>query len=678
MKVSLIAIICTILFCFSSCNNANKENKFNGYDVKHLNDSVSPCENFFAYTASNWIKANPIPETESRWGSFEMLIEQNNEKLKDLLEKIEKGTFKIGSPEQIIQNLYSTAMDTLAIEKAHHQPIEKDMAKIDEVKNLDDLAALTAYFHQYELAPLFNFSVGTDEKISSMYAVYFWQDGLGLPDRDYYFRQGQRAQNIRDSYQAYIEKVFGLYFKKDSKLLKNYSKIVFDIESKLASKHNTRVENRSPEKTYNKMTLNEIKDILSNFNLALYLKIINAKSFDDAVVSQPHYLAHINKLLREVSLEDWKIYYQWHLLKGFASNLSSAYVDASFEFYGKTLRGQKKPSPRWKKSLGFISGTTGELLGQIYVKEHFREDSKKRLNEMVENLRTAFSDRIKQLEWMSPETKQKALKKIGTFTKKIGYPDVWKSYDGLEVAKGDHMKNVKAIRKFGFHKMLADIGQPSDKNRWYMSPQTVNAYYDPTKNEVVFPAGILQPPFFTPSADDAINYGSIGVVIGHEFVHGFDDQGSKYDEKGNLNDWWTNTDREKFENKTKVLVKQFNAMSPLNGYNVNGELTLGENIADLGGLVMSYNAYLKSLEGNEPEAIDGFNYKQRFFLGYARLWRSAIRDEALIQRLQTDPHSPADARVNGPLRNLSIFQQAWNCQAENHMVLPDSAIANIW
>jgi putative endopeptidase len=669
-----LSIIIIIAFLSVACSSTTSEKKDYGYDVSFLNDTVSPCENFFAYTASKWIHENPIPETESRWGSFNILIEENNKRLKSLLEKLEQGTYEVGSAEHTIKTIYLTAMDSNAIETIGAAPIKEQMEAIAKVTSLKDLSALTGQLHRNGLSPLFSFSVSTDEKNSAMNTVNFWQDGLGLPDRDYYFRDGARAEKLRASYNDFINKLFSLYYGEE----KDFASIIFNIESKIADKSNTRVENRQPELTYNKMTMEELKEMFPAFDLEAYLVAFNCPKFDHAVVGQPHFFAGISQLLNEVSLDDWKIYYEWNLIRGYAQQMSSDYVQAAFDFYGTALRGKKKMSPRWKKSLGFVNGTTGELLGQIYVKDYFDESSKQRLNTMVENLRNAYAERIKHLEWMSEETKAKALKKISTFTKKIGYPDVWRSYEGLSVTKGDHFANVLALRQFSFDKMLEDIGQPTDKNRWFMSPQTVNAYYDPTKNEVVFPAGILQSPFYTAEADDAINYGSIGVVIGHEFTHGFDDQGSKYDEKGNLNDWWTADDRTKFEGRTKVLVEQFNEMTPMEGYNVNGELTLGENIADLGGLIMAYNAYIKSMDSNEPRDIDGFNYKQRFFLGYARLWRSAITDEALIQRLQTDPHAPADARVNGPLKNLAIFQDAWGCSDSNAMVLPEAEKVNIW
>jgi putative endopeptidase len=568
-------------------------------------------------------------------------------------------------------------MDSAAIEALGIQPLTEDLKRIESIENVNDLVKLTAHFHQYGMEPFFSFSVYADEKNSSMNAINIWQDGIGLPDRDYYFREGERAEKIRASYINLITQLFILNGVEEDEAMMRAATI-FSIESDLAENSNTRVENRSPELTYNKLSVDDLAEEMGSFDFKLYLKTLNVPFFDSVIVGQPKFIQSISEIVDNHDIAEWKTYFEWNLLRSFASHLSSDYVNASFEHYGKTMHGLKKQSPRWKKSLGLVNGTTGELLGQIYVKEYFDENSKQRLNTMVENLRLAFGERIKELDWMSPETKEKALKKISTFTKKIGYPDKWKDFTGLEITKGDHIANVKALRHFSFKKMLEDINQEVDKSRWYMPPQTVNAYYDPTKNEVVFPAGILQAPFYTPHADDAINYGAIGVVIGHEFTHGFDDQGSKYDEIGNLNDWWSATDRATFEQRTKVLVNQFNEMIPLQGYTVNGELTLGENIADLGGLVMAYKAFMKSVEGNPPADIDGYDYKQRFFLGYARLWRSNIRDEALIQRIQTDPHSPAEARVNGPLRNLIYFQEAWGCGDTTEMVISDEEKAKIW
>ena len=675
-KVFVLGVLFTLnLSC--SDGSHNQKTKAKGYDTQLLDNTVAPCEDFFGYTANKWIEQNPIPETESKWGSFNILIEENNKRLRSIIKDCSTQSFEEGSPEQKIKDLYEAAMDSNAIDDLGIAPLKEDLAIIESMKSLEELPKVLAYLHQLGSSALFHFYSETDSRNATKNIASFWQGGLGLPDKTYYFSNKPRSEKTRQAYKLYMRRILEL--SKTQEDLDEAVTKIYGIEESLAKISKSRKENRDPQATYNKMSKSDIKVLTpESFNMSVYYDLVGAPEFDSAVVGQPGFFVGLEEIIPSKPLEDWKLYLRWNLIREMSQHLPKEFVQVSFDFHGKAMRGKKKNNPRWKRSLGFINANVGELLGQIYVKKYFQEDKKQKINIMVENLRTAFSARVHQLDWMSETTKKKALEKLKTFNKKIGYPDKWKDYSALKIKAGGHIENVKAIRRFAHLENMKEIESDVDKDKWFMAPQTVNAYYSPTKNEIVFPAAILSAPFFEQEADDAINYGGIGVVIGHEFTHGFDDQGSQYDKDGNLNNWWTIEDSSKFAKKTDVLVNQFNSMTPLEGYNVDGRLTLGENIADLGGLIMAFNAMKESFGGETPEKIDGFTAEQRFFLGYARLWRSAITDEALIERISTDPHSPARARVNGPLKNLKIFQDAWGCNLESEMVLEDSAKAKIW
>jgi putative endopeptidase len=510
-----------------------------------------------------------------------------------------------------------------------------------------------------------------------MEIVNFYQGGLGMPDVDYYTNNDERSEKLRAEYLDHLSRMFVL--KGDKKdIADNNAQTVLNIETDLALVSKTRLERRNAEENYYKVSLPELKELSPSFDWALYFNTAGLRNPGEVNVGQKDFIAGISPVLDKYSVDEWKVYLTWNLLDGFANYLSEDFVQQNFEFFGKTLSGQQELQPRWKRVMATTSGGLGEAIGQLYVEKYFPPSSKERMVELVDNLRLAFGERIKKLDWMSDETKKEALAKLERITVKIGYPDKWIDYSSLGIVSDSYLKNVKNSNAFEFQRTLNKIGKPVDKSEWGMTPQTVNAYYNPTNNEIVFPAGILQPPFFNADADDAVNYGSIGVVIGHEMTHGFDDQGRKYDKEGNMNDWWTEGDAERFTSKTLVLGAQYDQFTMLDSMHVDGALTMGENIADLGGLSIAYDAYQMSLNGNSPPEIDGFTHNQRFFLGYAQVWRGNIRDKELMRRLKEDVHSPAEARVNVPIFNLDIFLEAFDISDQDALFIPEEKRAAIW
>ncbi|MBL4707838.1 MAG: M13 family metallopeptidase, partial [Flavobacteriales bacterium] len=479
-----------------------------------------------------------------------------------------------------------------------------------------------------------------------------------------------------EAYKYHLIKMFALINEEQSEAA---SSKVYAIEERMAKHSMTRVERRDPDKSYNKKSYNDLLRMSPQIDWKIYFSIIKLENVDNIIVSQPKYLKEINTLLKQTSIEDLKLYLKWKLIDAYASELNNDFVEANFDFFSRTLSGTEEMKPRWERALRKVNASLGQLVGKAFVTRHFPEDAKEDVHQMVENLRTVFKERVRKLEWMSEETKLKALEKLDAFNMKIGYPDTWINYSTLDISDNNQVLNVMNSRKFNFNRMINKLGKPVDKDEWFMTPQTVNAYYSSSQNEIVFPAGILQPPFYSTDADDALNYGGIGAVIGHEFSHGFDDQGSKYDAKGNLADWWTTEDRARFDARTDIVVKQFDGFYPLEDLHVNGNLTLGENIADLGGATMAYYALEKKIEKEgKPEEIDGFTYQQRFFLGWAQVWHMNMTEKELRRRIATDSHSPGQYRVKGPLANMSEFAEAFGCSKQDPMVNTDSAKAVIW
>jgi putative endopeptidase len=646
-------------------------------ETSYMDSTVAPGDNFYDYAGGAWRKNNPVPASETRWGAFDMLSEFNKNVLKQLTQSAAAKPGTASSPSQMVGDLFTSGMDTSKIEELGLEPIQIDF---DRINNISDVSGLPKYLAKVTKEggnPLFSFYVSPDEKNVNQYVVGFWQNGLGLPDKGYYLKNEKREKEIRLAYENHIAKMFELKGE-TSKVAAEYAEVVVSLETKLAKASMDRTAMRDPYKTYNKYKIGQFDNQLSNLSLEDYLTTVGAQKIDSVLIGQPSFLRKVDDLLASESIEDWKTYLTWHVLKNSAYFVSSKFANEKFNFYGKTLSGQKEQKPRWKRVLGVVNGSVGHQLGKLYVEKYFTPEAKTRMKELVDNLQVTFGERIDKLDWMSPETKKKAQAKLNTFVKKIGYPDQWRSYAGLEIAKDDYIGNIRASNIFDFNYMLKKLGKAVDKSEWQMTPQTVNAYYNPSFNEIVFPAGILQYPFFTLGADDAVIYGAIGAVIGHEMTHGFDDQGSQYAADGNLKNWWTDEDKKKFEAKTERVVEQFNNYKILDDKPVNGELTLGENIADLGGVTIAYEAFKKTEQGKSADKIDGFTPDQRFFLSWAQVWRLNIVDEEAAKRLVTDPHSPGIFRCNGPLSNFEPFYKAFDVKETNKMYRPMEERAVIW
>jgi predicted metalloendopeptidase len=631
-----------------------------GVDPANLDTSVRPCDDFYQFANGGWLKSHSLPADKSRYGAMEELSERNRAILQKILtETSTKTTWAKGSVQQKVGDFYTSGMNEAAIEKRGLAPMKPIFATIDGLKDTKQLPALLAKLHSQGLPGGFGFYVRQDAKASTHYLGYLSQGGTGLPDRDYYLKDDARSRDIRAKYEAHIAKMLELAGDAPD-LAWVRAKVVLELETRLARAQWTRVEMRNPQKTYNKRTLDQVVAETPGFDWQSYFKARGVK-LAELNLTQPSFFQAFGKVASEVPAPQWRTYLRWHALSATANLLPKAFGEESFAFHGKVLNGTPEREPRAKRIEAMTDGTLGEALGQLYVKVAFPPESKKKVLELVENLRVALRERISNLDWMSPATKQQALTKLNAFGVKIGYPDKWKTY-AFDVKRDDFFGNVRRAAAFRVHENLAKLGKPIDRTEWGMTPPTVNAYYSPTMNEIVFPAGILQPPFFDAKADDAVNYGALGYVIGHEMTHGFDDSGSQFDAEGNLKNWWTEADKKAYQSRTDLVVKQYDAYEPLKGEHVNGKLTLGENIADIGGLKIAFAAYQNSLKGKPtPAPIDGFTGPQRFFLGAAAVWRNHIREAAASVRLKTDPHSPGRERVIGPLSNLPEFYDAFSC-----------------
>ncbi len=679
--IALIIISSLIAVLLSSCFNDRKKEtmeKTPAVLIDNMDTSTEPGDDFFKYVNGKWMAENEIPAEYSQYGAFTELYENNQEQLKTLIEEVSlKSSVDLGSVSQKIRDLYNSGMDTVSIEKAGIYPIKSDLDKISSLKNTTEVQEYIATLHKTGISPLFYVFSEADQENSSMNIAYVYQGGIGLPDVDYYTNNDESSKKLRADYVDHLTKMFELKGDDSTKAAKE-ANAVLKVETELAKVSRTRLERRDPNANFNKMSINQLSEISPDFNWNSYFKNVGIVDNGDLNVAQPDFFKGISPLMNNISLDEWKSYLTWNILDNYASYLNNDFVDQNFEFYGKVLSGTPENKPRWKRVLSNTSNRLGEAIGQLYVEKYFPAESKERMLELVENLRLSFADRIENLDWMSNETKKKAQEKLELITVKVGYPDKWKDYSSLTVVPDSYVQNVRNSRQFEFNDNISKIGKPVDKTEWGMTPQTVNAYYNPSANEIVFPAAILQPPFFNKDADDAVNYGAIGVVIGHEMTHGFDDQGRKYDKDGNLNDWWTEEDAKLFEEKTAKLVEQYNNFVILDTMHVDGDLTLGENIADLGGLNIAYNALQRSYNGDTPEPIEGFSADQRFFIGYAQVWRQNIRDKELTRRLKIDVHSPGDARVNVPPFNMDVFISAFDVKVDNDLFIPVSERAYIW
>lgn len=676
-KKPIVGIGAFLLLGISSCKNdhAAEKNTQSYFDKSSMDSTVKAGDNFFLYANGAWMKTAVIPDDQSGWGSFYTLYEENLKKLKGLLEDAAKSKSAKGTTEQKLGDYYASGMDTVTIDKLGAQPLKEGLAKIDAVKDYKELMTLIADMSAHGDGELIGLYVGADEKNSSQNIAIFYQTGTSLPEKEYYTRKDSASEASRKALVAYAEKMFLLTGVDAATATKNANSILA-LETEIAKTHRTPVEMRDPQANYNKMSVADLEKMSPNISWANYFMKLGVK-VDSANVGQPGYYTGLSKLLVSQPIDAWKTKLKFDYINDNAGLLSKDFATASFEF-GKTFSGQKKDSERWKKMTNRVNGGLGEMLGQIYVKKYFNETAKQRMDELVNNLEKAFDNRIQNLDWMSAPTKERATTKLHTFLKKIGYPEKWKNYDDVTIDKNDFFANANSVRMHNHKEEMDKIGKPVDRMEWGMSPPTVNAYYNPTNNEIVFPAGILQFPFFDANADDAINYGAIGMVIGHEMTHGFDDQGCQYDEKGNMKNWWSSADSIKFKAKTGAVINQYNNYVVLNDLHVNGALTLGENLADIGGLAISYDAFKMTKQGKDTVRIDGFTPDQRFFLGYAQVWRLKNRDEILRTRINTDPHSPEMFRVNGPAANFDPFYAAFDIQPTDKMYIKPEERAHIW
>jgi len=669
MKKHLIAAATALLATMATA--ADKS----GIELQYVDPAVRAQDDFFKHLNGKWLATAEIPAEMSSWGVFEKLFEDIQPQLRKIIEDSAQSADT--DDKKRIGDFYASFMDEARLEQLGIAPIQPELARIAALSDKKQLPALFAYHNRHNFAAPMDMGIHQDNKDSTKYVIDFVQSGLGMPDRDYYLKKddAKMAETLA-KYQATVEKMLALAG--DANAAVN-AKAVVAFETKIAQLHWTKVELRDPVKAYNKVPVAKLGELMPGYDWKNYLDGLGVTGkVDYVIVSQPSYLKALDKLLAETPLETLKPYFTWNVVRANAPYLGKDFVAANFEFYGKQLGGATEMRPRWKRGVSATESALGESIGKVYVEQHFSAANKARMEELVKNLLVAYKDSIDKLPWMSAKTKKEAQAKLAKFTPKIGYPNKWRDYSKLAIDRNDLVGNVTRATEFAVQKELDKLGKPIDRDEWGMTPQTVNAYYNPELNEIVFPAAILQPPFFDANADDAVNYGAIGAVIGHEISHGFDDQGAQYDGDGNLRDWWTKRDHANFKTKTKMLVKQYGAFSPVKGYKVNGELTLGENIADNSGLAIAYKAYKLSLGGKPAPVIEGFSGEQRFYQGWAQAWRAKSRDEALIRQVTTDPHSPEEFRANGSLRNQPGFYDAFGVKKGDQMYLAPKDRVIIW
>jgi putative endopeptidase len=649
-------------------------------DSSNFDTSIKPADDFFQYANGGWLKRTEIPPEYSRWGAFNELIEKNNDALHTIAEKAANTPVdpKLAPETQKVGDYFASGMDEASIDTLKTQPLADEFKAINAMKDQQDLLKEIAHLHTIGVNALFEFGAGQDDKDSTKEIAQAVQGGLGMPDRDYYTKTDDASKKLRDQYVDHVTKMLTLLGDNNAA---EEAKRILALETKLAEASRTRVQLRDPIKNYNKMPVRQLQDLTPDWNWSNYFKNIELVEPGDINVRQPEFFKAADAVFKNTSMDDWKAYLRWHLINAAAPELSKDFVDENFNFKERILRGTQQIKPRWKRVVISEDGAIGEALRKLYVGFYFPPEAKARALELVDNLKEALADRIKTLDWMDERTKQEALKKLAAFTVKIGYPDKWLDYSLLTVDRGPYVLNAIRAAKFESTRDVNKIGKPVDRTDWGMTPPTVNAYYNPNMNEIVFPAGILQPPFFYANADDAINYGGIGAVIGHEMTHGFDDEGRQYDAVGNLRDWWSPQSAAEFKKRSQAVVNQYNEYEPLPGLHVNGELTQGENIADIGGVKLAYAALQKALDKHPEERtkkIDGFTPEQRFFLSFAAIWKQKSRDEDQKLRLTVDPHSPARFRVIGPLSNLPEFQKAFGISDGSPMVRAAAKRVNIW
>ncbi|MFB9245361.1 M13 family metallopeptidase [Massilia antarctica] len=649
-----------------------------GIDMQYIDSSVRPQDDFFSYLNGVWLKNTDIPSDKSSWGTFAKLRDDTLPQLRTLIETAQnEKNKKAGSEAQKIGDLYTSYMNQAKLEKLGYKPLAGELQRIRALRDKKAIPALIAHLTQIGVSAPYGIYVGQDSRESTRYATYISQSGLGLPDRDYYLKKDDaKLADVRAKYERHIEKTLGMAGHKDAA---GAAKAILALETALAEVQWSKVDLRDPVKRYNKVEIAKLGELTPGYDWKSALGAANvAGKVDYVVVGQPSYLAGFNQVLEKTDLATWKSYFEWHLLTSYAEYLSKEFVDADFAFFETVLKGVPEQEPRWKNGVATVNGALGEAVGKEYVGKYFPAERKARMEELVQNLLVAYKQSIDTLDWMGPETRKEAQAKLAKFRPKIGYPSKWRDYSALTVKQDDLVGNMMRARTFAYNRNVNKLGKPIDREEWGMTPQTVNAYYSSTMNEIVFPASILQPPFFDMRADDAVNYGAIGAVIGHEISHGFDDKGSQSDGDGNLREWWTKEDRAKFQAKADMLVKQYSGYSPLKGYNVNGELTLGENIGDNSGVAIAYKAYKLSLGGKPAPVIDGLTGDQRFFMGFGQVWRMKMREAQQIVQVKTDPHSPGQFRANGTMMNQPAFYEAFGVKEGDKMYLPPKERVTIW
>jgi predicted metalloendopeptidase len=668
-------LLSALMLALLASAGVQAQQKTSGVDIANIDPSVRPQDNFFLNLNGKWLAKTEIPADKSSWGSFEKLDDDTKPQLRAIIEA--SAANPSGADAQRIGDFFASYMDEAKLEQLRLTPVKADFDRVAALSDKKQIPALIAHFNRYGYTAPYGFAIHQDNKDSTKYVADLVQDGLSLPDRDYYLKKSDKK--LADTLAKYEQHVAKMLTMAGNANGAADAKAIVALETEIAKIQWTKVELRDPVKAYNKVPLDKLSKLAPGYDWTTWLNDTGiGGKVDYVIVSQPSFVSGFNKLLNKTPLSTWKVYFQWQVLHANAAYLAKDFALENFAFYGKVLSGIDEQQPRWKRGVNATDGALGEALGKLYVEQHFPAERKARMEQLVKNLLEAFKESINTLDWMSPETKLQAQAKLAKFTTKIGYPNKWRDYSKLTVSRDDLVGNVLRSHAFDYQKEVDKLGKPIDRDEWGMTPQTVNAYYNPELNEIVFPAVILQPPFFDADADDAVNYGAIGAVIGHEISHGFDDQGAQYDGDGNLRDWWTKADHKNFAAKTKMLVKQYNGYSPVKGYFVNGELTLGENIADNSGAAIAYKAYLISLGGKPAPVIDGLSGQQRFYMGFGQVWRSKIRDAQQIVYLKTDPHSPDQFRANGTVRNQPGFYEAFGVKPGDKMYLAPKDRVIMW
>ena len=669
--------VAAVCLSMAACNSGKTGALTTGIDLANLDTTALPGTDFYQYACGGWMKNNPMPAEYSQYGSFTILAENNRKQMQGLIEELAKSQHEQGSVAQKVGDLYKIAMDSVKLNQEGINPIKGEMDEINGLKDKSELYSLLPSLARRGVGSYLGIYVGADEKNAAMNAVQIGQSGLSMGERDYYLADDEATTKIREAFKAHVVKMFQLAGY-DEATANRARDIVMDVETRLAKAFRSRVELRDPQANYNKMTMAELKKQYPTFDWDAYLAGFGLKDVQEIIIGQPASLAAAAKELDTLPLENQKLYLQWKLIDAAASCLSDELNEQNFDFYSRTMSGAQEMQPRWKRAVGTVSGVLGEAVGQMYVEKYFPAAAKERMVALVKNLQTGLWERFRNLEWMSDSTQTRALEKLAAFRVKIGYPDKWKDYSKLEIKDDSYWANIERASQWAYDDMMSKAGKPVDRDEWLMTPQTVNAYYNPTTNEICFPAGILQPPFFDMNADDAFNYGAIGVVIGHEMTHGFDDQGRQYDKDGNLKDWWTAEDAERFNERAQVMVNFFDSIEVAPGVHANGKQTLGENIADYGGLQVAYQAFKNATKDAPLATVDGLTPEQRFFLAYAGVWANNVRPEYVLYLTKMDVHSLGEWRVNGALPQIDAWYDAFGIKEGDPMFLPKEERVAIW